>query len=181
MFIRNIFILFLINIVGLTVSIAQTGFNWEKIDSTSKDKSQLYSDTKIFISKYWKSAQDVIQNDDIDGGIIIVKGKNIQKINHSVCTYTYVYNYTATFMFKDGKYKFTLGDVHCEDAYPIGCSYSIAKIEPFDDLYNKGQTTFTTGTLPEKKAKQLMSVLKSELQQLYQNYLTHIAQKNSDW
>lgn len=161
---------------------AQNNFIWEKQDTINKTKSQLYSDTKLFISTYWKSAQNVIQNDDKDAGIIVVKGKSIQKINHSVCVYTYTYSYTATFKFKDGKYKFVLDNVYCEDAYPIGCQYNISKIEPFlDGEYNKVKTTFTTGSLPEKKAVSLMSSLKLELKLIYDNYIVNITEKNSDW
>jgi len=47
---------------------AQNDFKWETIDSTFNSKDQLYSLTKTFIAEKWKSANDVIQNDDKEGG-----------------------------------------------------------------------------------------------------------------
>ena len=53
---------------------SQTDFKWEKIDSVPKTKYQIYSDTKMFIAENWKSVQNVIQNDDKEAGLILVKG-----------------------------------------------------------------------------------------------------------
>ncbi len=35
-------------------------------------KTHLYSATKMFIAEFWKSAKDVIQNDDKEAGIILI-------------------------------------------------------------------------------------------------------------
>ena len=48
-----------IGIISCMIGFTQTTF--EKIDSVSKNKSQIYSDTKMFIAEYWKSSKDVIQ------------------------------------------------------------------------------------------------------------------------
>ena len=55
------FIMLLICAVSLN---AQTDLVYEKIDTISKNKDQIYSDTKMFIAENWKSAQSVIQNDE---------------------------------------------------------------------------------------------------------------------
>ena len=55
----------------------QENFKWEKSDTIPKTKSQLYSNTKMFIAENWKSAKTVIQNEDIEAGIIFLKGKMI--------------------------------------------------------------------------------------------------------
>ena len=57
---------------------SQTDFKWDKVDSVSKNKGQIYSDTKMFIAEFWKSAQNVIQNDDKEGGMILLKGVSVQ-------------------------------------------------------------------------------------------------------
>ncbi len=62
-------------------SIAQVDFRWEKIDSVDKSKSQIYSDTKMAIAELWKSAQSVIQNDDKEGGMILVKGASRKAVH----------------------------------------------------------------------------------------------------
>jgi hypothetical protein len=72
-------------------------FKWEKMDSVSKTKAQIYTDTKMFISEAWKSAKDVIQNDDKDGGVILVKGISSPKINFMMNAYEYVYKYNVSF------------------------------------------------------------------------------------
>jgi hypothetical protein len=56
-------------------SLAQSNFEWVKTDSIQKTKEQIYSATKMFIAETWKSSKEVIQNDDKDGGIILIKGK----------------------------------------------------------------------------------------------------------
>ena len=52
----------------------------------------IYSDTKLFIGNYWKSAKDVIQNDDKEGGIILLKGIQLMNVSYALATFTYVYN-----------------------------------------------------------------------------------------
>ena len=69
-------LLFILGNIGLSYS--QTNFQWEKIDSVNKSKAQIYSDTKMFIAEVWKSANSVIQNDDKESGLILVKGSTIK-------------------------------------------------------------------------------------------------------
>ena len=158
-------------ILSILVSKAQTNFKWDIMDSVPKTKSQIYSNTKIFIAKTWKSAQNVIQNDDKESGNIIVKGSSIQKVNHSMNVFTYVYNYTVTFRMKDNKYKIIIDNVYCESAIPVGqAKFVILKIKPFDGEYVKGKTGMMTVTLPEKKAVTMMALLKAELQTIVDEY-----------
>jgi hypothetical protein len=66
--------LFILMSLFLTMTInlfSQSNFKWERVDSCGKTKDVLYTDTKIFIADSWKSAQNVIQNDDKDGDNII--------------------------------------------------------------------------------------------------------------
>lgn len=164
---------------------AQTNFKWDKIESVSKSKSQLYSDTKMFIAEAWKSSKDVIQNDDKDAGIVLVKGYNIQKVNHVANVFKYVYQYTVTFKMKENKCRITIDNVYCESAKPEGsANFEILKIEPFDHDYIKGKTGFSSIALPEKKAKIMMENLKADLQRILDNYIIQIkkeSNKNGDW
>ena len=168
-------------ILFITLSYAQENFKWDAIDSVSKTKSQIYSDSKMFIAKAWKSAQDVIQNDDKDAGNILVKGSSIQKVKHALNVFTYVYSYSVTFKMKDNKYRMILDNVFCESAYPVGpAQYDILKIEPFNGQYIKGKTGFSASTLPEKKAVVMMANLQAELQSLVDSFKEYIKTQSSD-
>jgi len=163
---------------------SQESFQWEKVDSVGKTKEQIYTDTKIFIANTWKSAQNVIQNDDKDGGVIIVRGSSTHKIMHYLNYYTYVYSYTVTFKMKDNKYKISIDNVFCDKAYPVGqANFNICKIEPFDYVYEKCKTGFNVSTLPEKKAIQIMEQLRTELLLIYYGYESFINSptKTEDW
>lgn len=172
-------------IMSVFLSNAQTNFKWDIMDSIPKTKSQIYSDTKIFIAKTWKSAQNVIQNDDKESGNIIIKGSSIQKVNHSMNVFTYIYNYTVTFKMKDNKYKIIIDNVYCESAIPVGqAKFDIIKIEPFDGEYVKGETSMMNVTLPEKKAVTMITALKSELQLIADEYIKSMktaSSDNEDW
>ena len=89
-------------------SSAQENFKWEKTDTISLDKKTIYSLTKLFISEKFKSANYVIQNDDKDAGIIVVKGACQKNTTFVLNDYTYSYSFTIIFRIKDNKYKITL-------------------------------------------------------------------------
>lgn len=110
--------------IALLMSLTMLSFGqstYEKIDSTNKNKVQLYSDTKMFIAEYWKSAQNVIQNDDKEAGMILVKGIFVitQQYNF-MYSYELTYAYTVKFMFKDNKYKMIIDNAYCDRAINLG-------------------------------------------------------------
>lgn len=162
-------ILSLITILMITLSsTAQTNFKWEKVDSVNKTKAQIYTDTKMFIAKTWKSAQDVIQNDDKEAGMILIKG-NMSKhiIVMGIQDYCYTYNYTITFLMKDNKFKITLDNVYCESAiFMTNPSAYISKIQPFEGECTEG--------FNKKKTTVMMAEVKTGLQELVDSYLSEI-------
>lgn len=153
----------------------QAGFKWEKVDSVAKTKSQIYSDTKLFIAKTWKSAKDVIQNDDKESGVILIKGSCVQAFNKNLgfCPMEYVYDYMVTFKIKEGKFKIILDNVHCSSAHGGGGTQyqSINPIEPSDEIPYPFRTW---GAISKKRAAEIMINLKSELQAIVDSYLTDI-------
>ncbi len=181
-------ILTAIAILTITFSFSQTNFQWEKIDSVAKTKAQIYSDTKMFISETWKSAQNVIQNDDKDAGMILVKGASIQTAYYGKGmmgqTYKYIYHYTVKFYMKDGKYKMILDEVKLDKAYMVGSTYTITPIEPFD-----GDNCPETGTIkhmgcPKKSVIIMMAEFKAELQNIvdsYEKYIKTTSASNTGW
>lgn len=161
---------------------AQTNFKWDVIDSVSKTKEQIYSDTKIFIAKTWKSAQNVIQNDDKESGNIILQCINLQQVFYPTVTNNYFYHYAVEFKMKDGKYKIIISGVYCEDVKAISkvtsSPYPPKIIPPFDVENVIGKTR------GEKKAIEMMITLKTELQSIvedYQKYMNTPSSTNNDW
>ena len=166
---KNIFTLIIILFFSpALILVAQENFKWEKIDSVpGKTKDQIYSDTKMFIATTWKSAQNVIQNDDKDGGMILVKGVSIQNQYFIMNDHRYVYDYTVTFLQKDGKYKIVIGDVTNTDAK---CQqYTWPLIQPVDKVEKR------TGGMPMDKCNTMMTDLKAELQGIVDSYAKAIS------
>ena len=149
---------------------AQADFKWGKIDSIPKNKSQIYSDTKTFISGVWKGSDKIIQNDDKKGGIIVVKGKSIQIFNFALCPYEYTYEYIVTFKMRDGMYKITIDHVYCSSAFGGKDRSAIKRIEPVDG----NPYPLDTGWLAEKRASKMIQTLKQELQTILDSYIEFI-------
>lgn len=160
-----------------TLSFGQTDFKWEKVDSIQKSKDQLYTDTKLFISDYWKSSKDVIQNDDREGGVVTIKGiiKVEQKINFTGSA-TFYFNFSITYLFKDGKYKVILDNVNCQnDVWFMGNINKTIKPLPISDVNPVGyEFRAGKGELKEDKYREAMSNLKTQLQSIMDDYNTYI-------
>lgn len=162
-------------------AISQTNFEWEKMDTISKSKSQIYSDTKMFIAETWKSSKAVIENDDKDGGIILIKGNSIKSDTYSLALFEYIFRYNVTFRMKDNKYKINIDNVYCE--FAKGGNKQIKNIQPFDGDNCPDTNAGWGGGLPKKKMIILMASLKNDLQLIIDNYIQYIKapSKNADW
>ncbi len=82
------------------------------LDSSVK-KNELFNRAKAWFIQYYKSANDVIQMQDKDAGIIIGKGVFEFGFNPSTLsdrTTIYV-SHTIKIYVKDGKYKYEIGDL----------------------------------------------------------------------
>lgn len=165
------------------ISFGQSNFQWEKVDSVSKSKSEIYSLTKLYIGEKWKSAQDVIQNDDKEAGVVLVKGASFQEFPFMGGVYVYIYRYTMTFRMKDHRYKVTLDNVYCEDAYMKSSGAKVVKLEPFEGENCPETGTFKAPGLPKKKAIIMMGEFKQSLQSLVDSYSSFLKRetKKDDW
>lgn len=153
---------------------SQINFEWEKTDSISKSKSQIYSDTKMFIAETWTSSKAVIENDDKEGGIILIKGNVIKSDTYSMNVLDYVYGYTVTFRMKDNKYKINLDNVYCKSVNDK-FGWKLSKVEPFEaDNAPKMNGGIMTNGLPKKKMIILMSEVKKELQSIFDSYPVYL-------
>jgi hypothetical protein len=155
---------------------SQKDFKWEKIDSIQKSKVELYSDTKMFIAEYWKSAKDVIQNDDKESGMILIKGIVNEDIYFQFNNHTYTYGYNVKFLFRDKKYKIIIDNVYCERAMCGVNEWPL--VEPTED------TSESSGYVPAKKLTDLMANLKTDLQKIidfYESKIKLINSNNEKW
>ena len=155
---------------------AQENFRWEIIDSIPKTKEQLYTETKLFIADYWKAAQKVIQNDDKEGGIIVVKGLTCCTKTQFLASYTYCYDYTVTIMIKDQKFRFIIDDVFFND-------------QASDAVMHVKKASDTPPDLGDMKigvtknwGYEIMGYIKSDLQYIADSFTDYIRKNNiTDW
>ena len=140
----------------------QENFVWTVNDTVNKPKEEIYSDTKLLIARIYKSAQHVIQLDDKDAGIILIKTNQPVYVQRWNGTYTYTYAYTTTFRFKDGKYKITIDNIHCISTNWSSSTQTPLCIEPFNDI-NDYKVCFRC--VYKKVAKEVMDGLKEHMQE----------------
>ena len=167
-------------LIGIT-SFGQTNFKWDVIiDSLDDNQGQLYSKTKLFIGETWKSAQNVIQNDDKDAGIILVKGISVQNLYYQMNDHRWTFSYSVKFLMKNNKCRIIIEDVYCSAA-------RVAQYEwphmPVSDVYPSSKGLKITG-VNEKRYVQLMISLRTELQSIVNSYTDYVKKplfNNSDW
>lgn len=166
-------IIILITINSLN-SIAQKDFKWDITDSVNKSKDKIYSDTKLFIAENWKSASDVIQNDDKESGIILLKGVSIQNVKIGLSKDNFYYSYSVKFMFKDNKFKIMIDNVN----------YKSGPSSMWDNKDLNAKDTFN-GVMKvgmyEKPWTNLMLSLRNEMQGIVDKYLISIKEVKKDW
>ena len=164
-----------INLLFINISaFSQENFKWDIIiDSLDNEQSELYSKTKLFIGKTWKSANDVIQSDDAESGTILVKGLNVQNLNYQMNDHRWTYSYTITFMTKDNKCRIKIEDVYCSGAR--AGTYEWPKM-PVNDSYPEKKGLRVTG-VNEERYLELMQNLKAELQSIVDAYTKTLTTK----
>jgi hypothetical protein len=163
------------NVPAIQSKIETKPFTWEKTDSVTKTKAQIYSDTKMFIAITWKSAKNVIQNDDKEGGIILLKGSTTREVFYLGTTWYYVYYYNVTFRMKDNKFKIVIDNLYCESAYNSKGGVP-NKIEPFlgDECPPNASMGFSTPGIPKKQAISMMASLLNDFQPIIDDYVKYI-------
>lgn len=99
-----------VNVMGQTPNYAKRKdgalllTNVEKVDTVTSMK-ELYRRALLWVSDMYKNPKSVIQTQDADAGILVVKG-NIPGAAKSS------YQHKLMFEFKDGKYRWTISDIY---------------------------------------------------------------------
>lgn len=98
----------------LNLSYGQKNFVWDSVYITKGTKIELFSKAKLVVAEVYNSANDVIQNNDPDAGIILLKGSTTldRSENLGVITINHVFTYTLKIMVKDDKYRIVLNDIY---------------------------------------------------------------------
>lgn len=148
---------------------AQSDFKIEKTDSVSKSKSQIYADTKLFIAEEWKSAQAVVQNDDKESGVILIKGAAKYERHPSLVTVTYWYKYTVAFYMKEGKYRIILNNIYCESAYCNGNKWPDVEV-----CNNCEYPGYLKASMGKNGWQEFQNQIKSDMQSIVSSYEDYI-------
>jgi hypothetical protein len=150
---------------------SQENFKWDKVIEVNKTQTDLYSSTKEFIADYWKSANNVIQNDDREGGVLIVKGITKHPIEfNKINVQYYTYAYTIKFYLKENRCRILIENVFCES----GEHKDLKLIQPNDTEYPKYYK-------PEK-CKATQQSLKYTLNNIVLAFEEHVKKENnSNW
>lgn len=98
-----------------------------RVDSSSKSKSEIYSDTKIFISENFKLSKIVV--DDANGGMILISDRTTQ--------YKFCYSYMVKFLIKDHKYQIIINDVRYKSGPGLDKSWDYSRL-PFGNNLDNG-------------------------------------------
>lgn len=160
------------------VCFGQVNYQWEELiepvknDTGLKPKSQIYSETKLFIAENWKSANEVIQSDDKETGIILIKGAYIWEAFWQYNTHTYIFNYNVKFLMKDGKCKIVIDNV--ENTF---VNFNWPKLQMCDNCY----PGYWKSSLKEERYNEIMASVKSNLQAIVDSYKVSISKTKSEW
>ncbi|MFZ1788864.1 MAG: DUF4468 domain-containing protein [Saprospiraceae bacterium] len=177
-------IYFILLIVSVRSVYAQDSFNFDKIDSTSYLKNEIYSATKLFIAKTWKSANNVIQNDDKESGLIVVKGISKQTIAAYFTEYQYSYAYTFTFRMKDNKFRITLDEIYCDDVRLKNNKCTPNLIQPFDGDKPPSSSSISCLSPSKNKVLKMMDKLRLEMEEICTLYAIQMKEAKAlsdDW
>ena len=166
----------------IMISNGQTDFKWDIIsDSLEDNKTELFSKTKLFIGETWKSAQNVIQSEDKEGGIILVKGASVKELVFQLNNHTWTFNYSVKFLMKDNKCRVIIEDVYCSSAR---CRQYEWPHMPVADAYPESKGLKLTG-VNEQRYLTIMASLKQELQSIVDQYMDAVKKPivtdDSEW
>ncbi len=176
----KVFLFQLLLTSNIQFTLSQENFKWDVvIDSLEGTSNQLYTKTKLFIGEYWKSAQNVIQIDEKEEGIVLVKGNRIEEMTFALNKHTWVFRYSIKFLIKDTKCRIIIDDVYCESANCEGTKWPLL---PVSNTYPKGGYWKTS--IGKDRYIEIMMNLKNELNLIVASYINYLKKPlvyDSDW
>ena len=164
----------------INIGYGQKNFNWDVVvDSLNKNRSELFSETKMFIAENAYSAQDIIQNNDPEYGVILTKGTFTVQTKYTVYVIEATYRCTITFYVKDNKVRIKLSDIY--NSSSIYAGKTIQSLKPFDP--NGEIPSGLIYGIPKKKAVEIMVKLQENIQKYVDDYIKYVSNDkiNSGW
>lgn len=151
---------------------AQSNFVWDETRTDLDfDKAELYEKTKDFIAKTWDESQTVIQKDNPDEGIIVLKGVSVQHKTYEMDLYKWTYAYTTKFAIDERKVRIVIDNAYCADAQ---CSGTTWPLMPVAEDYPSSSGLNLTG-VNQDRYTELMSRLRDELQSIVDRYMALVS------
>lgn len=177
---KKIFIITILMLYSYSIK-GQENFEWDVIvEAPGETEAQLYSKTKQFIAEAFVSAQDVLQNDDKEAGMILLKGTSITEVSANLHTHRAVFNFTTKIYVKDNKCRMVIENVH-------GISSSLGgnvwPTLPVADSY-PAEKGYKKTSLSKKKYSLVMNLLKDDIQSLADGFkikMSEPLEAEEDW
>jgi hypothetical protein len=113
-----------------------------QLDQLSKD--DIYSGLKVWIAKSFVSANSVIQNDDKEGGVIVLK--SLFPVRTKMFAAGDIH-FIMTFEFKNGKFRYEMTNFHHTGAYVSGAGKQ-EDIGPCERMINNQERTMGIKNAP---------------------------------
>lgn len=154
------------------------------IDSLVGSSDELFSKSKMFIAENWNSAQNVIQNDDREAGLILVKGLNrvTVKENLGFVAVTHSFKHIAKFYHKDGRTRLVFeilpsSEVTSDPPATMGTWPRIQDINaPFQGIMNSGASKKAYAQIQQTLANELRNTVKT-----YELYMRNLDVIDDGW
>jgi hypothetical protein len=162
----------IIMVISSLLSFGQNTIDKDVIFESTKNKDLLYTNAKMFIAENFKSANDVIQLDDKENGVILVKGVVSENIVVSVQSLTYYFSFTMKIMIKDNKYRMVIDNIENTTA-----PYNYNTV-----LINNFRGTMTEGIF-KSKYEELMLKLSTSIDNIVKAFESSMNKDgiNTDW
>lgn len=164
----------LVMLLTFSIGIGQSNFEWDvEVDVPELTQSELLTKTKVFIANEMESTRVV---NSVDPNIINLNSR-IKKtlhykrgLNNWDMSYS-VNSYDVKFIIEDGKCRIKINNVN-SNYLKIG-TYEWVQL-PASDVYSRISEMKTTNTT-EERYEQLMSELKTSIQEIVSNYTQYIS------
>ncbi len=159
-------------LIGVDTLAQQNDYEYSRTIENELNKSLNYSNSKSFIATYWNSAKNVIQNDDKETGIVLIKAKVDFSCNMGMgLKNVYTYEYIATYRMKDSKCRLDINNIRCIKAKQVGFGVpqDIPLIQPYKGDTPQKLKKMGKG-MSKKKADELMLDIDNHFSEILESY-----------
>jgi hypothetical protein len=161
-------LILVVSILTTTVFGQQFEMSLDKTFESNETKNDLYLKAKVFIAERFKSASDVIQLDDKENGMLLIKGSIKETFIFQLSSLDYYFSFTMKIYIKENKYRVVVSDVY----------NSLAPYKHNTLLINKYRGAFADN-LTKNKYWDLMESLSKNLNSFVTSFENHMSKQPS--